>query len=335
MTIITDTLVDDDEEEEIVDDQKDKTIAEMSDGTISTNNEDDPENENETTRNKTEGKQDAMTSAPPTVAKLLALIRDEIPLLILGLVLMCCAEAATLATPIIIGKAYDALQTYFFLLGSNSNDAAEAETATTTATEEEQTMAEINLWMGISIAIFVGSSCAGYARGVLLGVVGERLVARLRAQTYASVLQQEIGFFDAHKTGEIVSRLGNDTQLLQQTVSTFLPESLIGTVKVVVSLILMFSISSKLTGLAFGGMFVLCLICIPFGKRMAALAKLYQDVLGDAQTRSTEALGNIRTVQSFAAEPKELHRYCKFFYAIVLCSLLLYYNILCTKTQRL
>merc|ERR1719506_3455924 len=161
-----------------------------------------------------------MTSVPPTVAKLLALIRDEIPLLILGLVLMCCAEAATLATPIIIGKAYDALQTYFFLLGSNSNDASSSGVMDTvdgeTATEEEQTMAEINLWMGISIAIFVGSSCAGYARGGLLGVVGERLVARLRAQTYASVLQQEIGFFDAHKTGEIVSRLGNDTQLLQQ-----------------------------------------------------------------------------------------------------------------------
>jgi len=333
MTIITDTLVDIDVDlvshEE--DDDEDKTTAEMSDG-------DDIENEK-----KTEGKQDAMTSVPPTVAKLLALIRDEIPLLILGLALMCCAEAATLATPIIIGKAYDALQTYFFLLGSTSNDASssvvmdnvEAEPTTATATEEEQTMAEINLWMGISIAIFVGSSCAGYARGVLLGVVGERLVARLRAQTYASVLQQEIGFFDAHKTGEIVSRLGNDTQLLQQTVSTFLPESLIGTVKVVVSLILMFSISSKLTGLAFGGMFVLCLICIPFGKRMAALAKLYQDVLGDAQTRSTEALGNIRTVQSFAAEPKELHRYCKSFDAIVLCSLLLYCNILYTKTQRL
>merc|ERR1740139_761793 len=56
-------------------------------------------------------------------------------------------------------------------------------------------------------------------------------------------------------------------------------------------------------------MLVLCLICYPFGQQLAALSKRYQDVLGEAQTRSTEALGGIRTVQSFASEPKELNRY--------------------------
>ena len=42
---------------------------------------------------------------------------------------------------------------------------------------------------------------------------------------------------------------------------------------------------------------------------MAKLSKEYQDILGLAQTHSTEAIGSMRTVQAFAAEPKELQRY--------------------------
>jgi len=84
---------------------------------------------------------------------------------------------------------------------------------------------------------------------------------------------------------------------------------LIGFVKVIITIILMSSINGKLTSVTLAGMLVLCLIAVPFGQKLTALSKQYQDVLGDAQTRSTEALGSIRTVQSFAAEPKELNRY--------------------------
>jgi len=134
-------------------------------------------------------------------------------------------------------------------------------------------------------------------------------VARLRLRLYDSVLKQEIGFYDENKTGEIVSRLGSDTQLFQTMISQFAPESLVGILTVILSLILMYNINAKLTSMTIGGLLLLCMIAIPFGQKLAALSKLYQNVLGEAQTRSTEALGSIRTVQSFAAEAKELKRY--------------------------
>jgi len=259
-------------------------------------------------------------SVTPTFAMIFELIRGETHWLILGLFLMCVTEAATLAIPKIIAMAYDALQDYFFQLGSNSDcNTAAANISNTTSTStstidadentDKSTMAEINFWMGTALGVYIISTIAGYARGIILGILGERLVARLRQQVYESVLQQEIGFFDEHKTGEIVSRLGSDTQLLQSTVSTFAPESLIGFVKVIMSIALMYTINGKLTSVSLAGMIVLCLIGIPFGRKLAALSKRYQDVLGEAQTRSTEALGGIRTVQSFASEPKELNRY--------------------------
>ena len=42
---------------------------------------------------------------------------------------------------------------------------------------------------------------------------------------------------------------------------------------------------------------------------MSKQSKMYQDQLGLAQTHSTEAIGSMRTVQSFSAETKELKRF--------------------------
>jgi ATP-binding cassette subfamily B protein len=54
---------------------------------------------------------------------------------------------------------------------------------------------------------------------------------------------------------------------------------------------------------------VVFFFAVPFGRLIGALSKAYQDVLGEAQTSSTEALGAMRTVQSFAAEERESARY--------------------------
>jgi ABC-type multidrug transport system fused ATPase/permease subunit len=52
----------------------------------------------------------------------------------------------------------------------------------------------------------------GFLKGALYGVSGERVVARLRNRLFASILRQEVAFFDQRKTGELVSRLGTDAQ---------------------------------------------------------------------------------------------------------------------------
>lgn len=245
-------------------------------------------------------------SVTPTFGRIFSLITGETPLLILAIVMMLISEAGNLAVPYILARAYDALQSYFFDLGvvSTSSSGENVDDDIT-----EMTMSEINLWMGASLGVYALSMVFGFLRGAILAIIGERLVARLRLRLYKSVLHQEIGFYDEHKTGEIVSRLGSDTQLLQMMISTFAPESLNGILKVIMSIVLMYGINAKLTSLTLGGLIVLCMIAIPFGFKLTRLSKLYQDVLGDAQTRSTEALGSIRTVQSFAAEPKELNRY--------------------------
>jgi ABC-type multidrug transport system fused ATPase/permease subunit len=46
-----------------------------------------------------------------------------------------------------------------------------------------------------------------------------RLNIRLRKKLFQSYLRQEIGFFDTHESGKLLSRLNNDTQIMSSTVA--------------------------------------------------------------------------------------------------------------------
>jgi len=241
-------------------------------------------------REKT-GKKDhaVIESEKPSLRKLLDLARPEFCALGLALLFMLASEAAGLITPLILAEAYDAL--------------------VKPGVESSSKLNEVGMAMTKVLSIHVAGIFCGFVRSSIMSVAGERVVARLRNALFSSILRQEIAFFDEHKTGELVSRLGSDTTLVQQASSNALPEVVLGIIKLATCVGLMFWISAELAGVALGLTAVLFLACLPFGRKIGSLAKSYQDALGDAQTCSTEALGAMRTVQSFTAEDRERQRY--------------------------
>mmetsp|Transcript_1957 Transcript_1957/g.2994 ORF Transcript_1957/g.2994 Transcript_1957/m.2994 type:complete len:658 (+) Transcript_1957:78-2051(+) len=231
-------------------------------------------------------------SKSPSLRKLFQVMKPEQPMLIFGLVIMLASEATNQVIPLIIAKAYDVIV--------NPN------------LDPDEKMSDVNRYMLLSVLIFIAGALGGFFRTSLFGVIGERLVARLRIQLYGSILDQDIPFFDEHKSGELVSRLGSDTTLLQGVISQSIPEALNNVVKAVVSIVLTFVISPQLAGVAVATTIVIVLLALPLGFMLSKLSKFYQDALGHAQTHSTEAIGSMRTVQSFTAERKEKERYSHF-----------------------
>jgi len=234
-----------------------------------------------------EGKTNGVS--PPSLSRIFLTFKAEQPMLLVGLLLLFIAEATTQVIPLIVAKAYDAI------IDPNLDSIDK--------------MNDINRYMLLSILIFTGGMLAGFFRFAIFAVIAERAVARLRIQLYGSILAQDIAFFDVHKSGELISRLGSDTTLLQGVVSQSVPEAVGNVVKAVVSIVLIFVISPELAGVSVGTIFTICLLAAPLGKTLGRLSKLYQDSLGEAQTYSTEAIGSMRTVQSFTAETKEQERF--------------------------
>jgi ABC-type multidrug transport system fused ATPase/permease subunit len=229
------------------------------------------------------------STAPPSFGKLMTLARPEWSMLVLAFFIMVCAEATGLYNPLLVANAYDYL-------------------VHPTLTNDER-LEFINTTMMRVLLLHTAGVLAGFVRASLMQVAGERVVARLRNRLYDCMLRQDVGFFDVHSSGELVSRLGSDTALLQTATSQAGPEVLLGAVKLCVSMGLMIWISPTLAGATLGTVVLIFAIALPFGKWIGTLSKAYQDALGAAQTHATEALGSIRTVQSFAAEEREVARY--------------------------
>lgn len=227
--------------------------------------------------------------ALPSLKRLFQTIKPEKNVLFFGLTLLFAAEATTQVIPLIVARAYDSL--IDFSLDSRTK------------------MSIINHYMLISIIIFLAGTFAGFLRYCIFSVAAERMVARLRNELYSSILVQDIAFFDEHKSGELISRLGSDTTLMQNVVAMSLPEAVVNVVKAIVSIVLTFIISPALAGVSVGTLFGICILSMPLGKALGKLSKQYQDALGEAQTYSTEAIGSMRTVQSFTAEEKEKKRF--------------------------
>ena len=244
-----------------------------------------------------EGTQEVSTSSasvsppppPPSLYRFVMLARPEFGMLFLVCLLVIMGQVAQLILPQMVGRAYDVL------------------VHPTTPMDEK--MPHINRIMATVLFIHVASSLAGGIRSSLTGIAGECIVTRLRNTLYSNILRQEIAFFDATKSGELISRLGSDTTVIKQAISNSWHEVLLGFIRLLASITLMFWISPQLAAVTIGSTFAIFLLCLPFGQAMGKLSKLYQDTLGEAQNYPTETIGAMRTVQSFAAEEREAKRY--------------------------
>ncbi|MDH4294113.1 MAG: ABC transporter transmembrane domain-containing protein, partial [Betaproteobacteria bacterium] len=109
--------------------------------------------------------------------------------------------------------------------------------------------AMLNTALAGIIAIAVVLSVATFTRFYLMMTVGERVIADLRRSTFAHVLTLSPAFFDASRTGDIVSRLTNDSEQLRQVIGFGLSMFLRNGLMMVGALVLLFTTSIKLAAL--------------------------------------------------------------------------------------
>ncbi len=147
------------------------------------------------------------------------------------------------------------------------------------------------------------------ARHTLISVAGERAVTRVRERLFASILDQEIGFFDQRRTGELTSRLSSDTAVLQSAVSANISIGLRSAAQIVGGIGFLLWTSPVLTALMLAVVPPIALFGVIYGRRVRKLSRDVQDALASANEVAEEAISGIRTVRSFTAEPAEGARY--------------------------
>ncbi len=167
----------------------------------------------------------------------------------------------------------------------------------------------LNAALAAVVAVAVVLAAATWTRFYLMMSVGERIVADLRKAVFAHVLTLTPAFFDSSRTGEIASRLTNDSEQLRQVIgfgfSMFLRNGLMMTG----ALALLFATSPKLAALIVLGVPATLVPILLMGRRVRRLSRVNQDRVADVSAHVDESLHEIRTVQAYGHEARTQGRF--------------------------
>lgn len=163
---------------------------------------------------------------------------------------------------------------------------------------------------------FLGLFAVALALGVfsawrfyLVSWLGERIMADLRQAVYAHVLRQSPAFFERTQVGEVLSRLGTDTTLIQTLVGSSLSMGLRNAIMGLGALaMLVWSHPYVMLQVVLIVLFVV-LPTLWFGRRVRRLSRSSQDRLADTSAIAAEVLAAVPVVQSHTAEAREATRF--------------------------
>lgn len=154
----------------------------------------------------------------------------------------------------------------------------------------------------VTIAIVLAG--ATWVRFYLMMSIGERVIADLRRTVYGHVLTLSPAFFDAARTGDLASRLTNDSEQIRQVIGFGFSMFLRNGLMMLGALALLFATSGKLAALIVLGVPATLVPILVLGRRVRRLSRVNQDRVGSVSAYLDESLHEIRTVQAYRHEER-------------------------------
>ncbi len=159
------------------------------------------------------------------------------------------------------------------------------------------------------IIVGVVKGLSSFGQTYFMGFVGQGVVRDIRKNLYDHILDMPVGYFSSTSTGEIVSRLTNDVNLLQMTTSDALTTLLKQSLSIIVLAAVIIGMDWKLALVASVAL-PLCFYPIRrFGKKMKRVSTKGQESMGTMMSLLNEAISGIRIVKAFCMEGYESARF--------------------------
>lgn len=225
-----------------------------------------------------------LSSSPkPQLNRIFRLVKSDRLLLFGGLSAMIVGSSATLAIPLGLGHLVD-------LSLSNSG-----------ATEYSGPLV-----LGIGGLTFT-SATATLLRSLCFSLASARLVKRLRVSIFDRLLRQPAEFFDRRQTGELLSRLGTDVEVLCRSLSgPVLSQGLRAFIQGTGCIVVMSNLSPQLMGVTCTVVPLIAIMSWLYGRFIRTLQTRIQKAVSQANQTAEETFTNLKTVKAFANENLEL-----------------------------
>ena len=158
---------------------------------------------------------------------------------------------------------------------------------------------------GVAAALAVFSAGRYYT----VSWLGERITADLRNAVYGHVLKQSPAFFETTQSGEVLSRLTNDTTLVQTVVGSSFSMGLRNLVMGAGALLMLVWTNPMLMLQVVVVLVAVIFPSVYLGRRVRRLSRANQDRVADSSAIASEVLNAISVVQSYTAEGRETRRF--------------------------
>ncbi|KAI1704478.1 ABC transporter transmembrane region domain-containing protein [Ditylenchus destructor] len=208
---------------------------------------------------------------------------------------------------------YYAAAFFFLILYAASTAFAPYYTGQVIATvfDPEGTHEKLHRAVAIMALLSLSSAIFGGFRGGFFVYSDNRVERRVRDKLFRTLVKQEIGFFDETPTGQICSRIASDCEVMTSIMGLYTNIFTRNSIMLVSSLVLMFTLSWRLTLVTFVLLPINYFVNRTFGMLYDTLTEEKQKATAKSNEIAEEVLSAIRTVKSFACENFEADRYLK------------------------
>jgi subfamily B ATP-binding cassette protein MsbA len=168
---------------------------------------------------------------------------------------------------------------------------------------------DLRAWGIAVMLIYLAKGVGAYFSSYLMTDVGQRVVRDIRNQLFRHILDQSAAFFSKGSTGQLMSRLTNDVNQVQQAVSETIGDLIREGLTLIGYAAIMFYVDYRLALVCTTGAPVAVYPLVRLGQRVRRSTRRGQEELAHLSHVTAEAFTGHRIVKAFGAEPREDRRF--------------------------
>jgi ATP-binding cassette subfamily B protein/subfamily B ATP-binding cassette protein MsbA len=155
-------------------------------------------------------------------------------------------------------------------------------------------------WTMLALAgVYLGAALAGAAQVRRVGVVGQDVLAAIRARLFAQLQRLPLGYFDRRPVGDLMSRLSSDVDTLNQLFSQGLTQLLGAVFGLAGIMIAMIALDWQLALICFSIIPVMFVATAIFARRARAAFRKTRETVGDVTADLQQEIVGVRQAQAF------------------------------------
>jgi len=174
------------------------------------------------------------------------------------------------------------------------------------ATNRDPRLADEALRMGLTLAaVYLGQVVCAYIRSYYSHVAAWYFVADLKAKVYEKLQRLSMKFYHDKQTGEIMSRVINDTRQVELLIAHAVPDVIANIVIIIGVTVMLFIINARLAMLSLLAVPILVILSVLFAKFALPIFRRAQIIMGELSAHLQDNISGMKEIQVFNQHEKE------------------------------